>query len=69
MAGTADVFVSNEGSLVLFTVETESARTWVGDNVQVEGYQWLGARSFAVDRRYAEDLMTGMVEDGLEVQA
>jgi len=59
-----DVSVLNDGSVVLFTPNTDAARDWVRDNVQLEDWQWLG-NGFAVDHRYAGDLAEGMVADGL----
>lgn len=62
-----DVIVSNEGSLFTFTLKTSAARAWVEENVQLEGWQWLGTRTFAVDHRYADQLAAGMQDAGLEV--
>jgi hypothetical protein len=65
-----DVTVSGEGpgtSVYLFIVHTPAARKWVDENVQLEGYQWLGANSFGVEHRFARDLSAGMQEAGLMV--
>lgn len=63
-----DVKVSNEGSVCLFTLLTESAIQWVEENVSLEGWQWLGKSSFAVEYRFADHLIGGMQGDGLDVE-
>ena len=62
-----DVSVFNHGSVFLFTLKTPAARARVDENVQLEGWQWVGANAFAVDHRYADQLAAGMEEAGLEV--
>lgn len=62
----ADVLVRNEGSVVMLTPKSEEARAWVDENLGLESWQWLG-NSFAVEWRYAPDIVDGMVGDGLEV--
>ena len=61
-----DVLISDQGSLFLVTPMSEAARDWVSENVQLEGWQWMGI-SFAVEWRFAQDLISGMQGDGLEV--
>ncbi len=61
----ADIRVADEGTVFLFTILSERARQWVEENVNLEGWQWLGRESFAVDRRYAYPLAEGMQGDGL----
>ena len=51
--------VRDEGTVVLIIPVTELAKKWVNENVQVESWQWLG-QGFAVDHRYAPDLLQGM---------
>lgn len=62
-----DVFISNQGSIVMIRPLTQKAKDWVEANVQLEGYQWLGD-SFACEPRYADDLISGMLGDDLEVE-
>lgn len=57
-----DVTIQNQGSVFLFVLHTPAARDWVGENVSIEDYQWLGSHSFAVDHRFAADLATGMAQ-------
>jgi hypothetical protein len=60
---SADVFVTCEGSIFLFTPITLRAKQWICANVQPDA-QWFGA-SLAVEHRYAADLAAGMREAGL----
>jgi len=64
----ADVSVSDEGTVVLFQVNTASAKAFVDEHVELAGWQWLGTRSFAVDSRYAADLIAGMQDHGLTIE-
>jgi hypothetical protein len=66
-ARRADISIDNQGTIVRFTILTEAASVWVADNVQLESYQWLGGRSFAVDRRFAPALVEGLAGAGLQV--
>ena len=61
-----DVQIENEGCVFMFHVLTDTAREWVNENVGLESWQWLG-RAFSVEHRFAEDLASGMQEDGLNV--
>ena len=47
---------------------TDKAKNWVDENVQLEGWQWLGD-GFGVDHHYVEALVEGMIGDGLEAGA
>jgi hypothetical protein len=62
-----DVLTDNFGSIVGITPMTPTAREWIGENVDAEPWQWLGG-TLNIDRRYADDLVEGMVEAGLTVQ-
>ena len=61
-----DVLTDNFGSIVGITPMTPTAREWIGENVDAEPWQWLGG-TLNIDRRYADDLVEGMVEAGLTV--
>ena len=43
---------------------TESAKSWIADNVQAEPGQWLGG-TLAIEHHYVDDIIAGMVEDGM----
>jgi hypothetical protein len=66
--GTIDVNVSNQGTVFLFTLNTQAAKDWVKEHLQLASWQWTGNRSFAVDHHYAENLCHGMRGDGLVVR-
>lgn len=60
-----DFGVTNNGSTVSFLLYSDEARAWVDTNVELEGWQWLGQSTFAVDHRFAEPLIEGMRSAGL----
>lgn len=62
----ADLEVHDQGSIVLLTPTTDTGREWLTNAVDDEA-QWFGP-SLAVERRYVEDIVTGAVNDGLEVR-
>lgn len=62
-----DVVVANCGTLWAMCPMTDAAKTWVNENVMLEGYQWLG-NSFYVEARYAPALLEGMKESGLAIE-
>jgi hypothetical protein len=59
----ADVTVRNEGTIFLFTANTEIARAWISENVQEDATYFGG--SLVVEHRYAAVLVGGMTDDGL----
>jgi hypothetical protein len=62
----ADVQISFHGSVVGLTPLTDTAKTWIDDNCETEGWQWLGSTLY-IDTRYAGDVQAGMENDGLEI--
>jgi len=63
-----DVLVIPDGSVVLFQLCSRSAHVFVSEFVSTESWQWLGDTAFAVDHRFAPDLVRGMVNAGLDVR-
>lgn len=63
-----DIQITNCGNIFMFAMLTKAARDWVEEHVQLEGYQFMGKESFAVEHSYAENLADGMMGDGLVVQ-
>ncbi len=61
-----DVKIENCGTLFMFEPVTAEAKEWVDENLGLESWQWFGKR-FAVEHRYAGDLIDGMAGDGLEL--
>lgn len=62
-----DVIITNHGSLIGFQPVSEVAKEWFDENVESEGYQWMGPVLY-VDYRLAGDLFEGVVGAGFEVQ-
>jgi hypothetical protein len=63
----ADVLVTGDGgSLFLVHPQSDAAKQWIEENVQSDA-QWFG-RYLVVEHRYIRNLVTGMLEAGLEVQ-
>ena len=61
-----DVQVRNEGSLFLFDLLTDTAKSWVTEHVKDDAQFW--GPSLAVQPRYAGNLATAMQKDGLCVR-
>jgi hypothetical protein len=59
----ADVSVQNEGTIFLFTANSEIAREWISENVQ-EDATYFGA-ALVVEHRYARGFAESMAEGGL----
>jgi|TARA_R110000824_G_scaffold155073_1_gene327289 hypothetical protein len=62
-----DITVNDQGSIILFTPKSDACKEWIEDNVQLEGWQWLGG-GFGVDHSYADSLIDGLQAEGFEVQ-
>ena len=62
----ADVRLEDEASAVLFQPLTPAAHAWFKTNVPTEEWQWVGGR-LAVERRYADNLIDGLIAAGLTV--
>lgn len=61
-----DFYIKDCGSLVLFTPANERAREWTDENMSVESWQWQGS-AFAVERRYAGNLIEGIEDSGFVI--
>lgn len=59
-----DVYCVNCGSIIQFEPRTDEARAWFDENVQSEGWQWLGNR-LCIEPRLADNLLQGIIEAGL----
>ena len=60
-----DVQIHHEGSIILLEPKTESAQEWIDENLPEDVMYWT--RSVVVEWRYAEDIVAGIRDDGLEV--
>lgn len=58
--------IENTGSFVLVTPETVADSAWIDENVVTEGWMWMG-KSLAVDARMIDNLVSGMLDDGLKI--
>jgi hypothetical protein len=65
MNAKLDVAVEDHGSLWLFRPLTEDAKIWIDDNVQ-DAALWFGG-ALAVEARFVQEMVEGMLADGLEV--
>lgn len=62
---SADVIIQNHGSIVLFKLETDEARTWVEENIGGDATYWAGG--LVAEPRYVNHVTRGMLNDGLIV--
>lgn len=65
-----DFTISDNGpmsTIVMFRANSDEAKQWVDDKVEVPNYMWLG-ESFAADHRPARDLIEGILEAGFTVE-
>jgi hypothetical protein len=60
-----DISVENHGSIFLMRPVTPEGATWLAENIG-EDAMYLGD-ALAVEPRYAEAIVEGMQDDGLEV--
>jgi hypothetical protein len=61
-----DFEVNDTGSIVQIIPLTPAASEWLDENVESEGWQWMG-NALCIDPRSAEAVIDGMVGDGLEM--
>ena len=62
-----DFVVRPHGSVWTFEPKTDSARCFVGNDLGVQSWQWLG-HVFGVDHRLANDLVTALEVEGFVVE-
>ena len=65
-ARPTDVQIRSCGSITQFLLKTPAAKKWVLDNVNIEPWMWMG-NALNVDSHYADRLVDGMLDAGLEV--
>jgi hypothetical protein len=58
-----DFRVTNHGSIITIQPLTDEATTWLDENVEAEGWQWMGP-SLCVEPRMAGALVDGIEEAG-----
>ena len=63
-----DLRTDREGmNLVSITAVSPGGAEWLRNNVQSEGWQWLG-NTLCLDFRAAEEVIMAALDDGLEVK-
>ena len=60
-----DFVVNDQGSIVLLLPNSDAAREWLADNI-ADDAMYFG-RSLVIEHRYADDVLAGIVADGLEI--
>ena len=69
LAPAGDITISTAGSVTVFQLNTDAARNWVEEAVEVPGWCWLGRDRFGVDHRAGFELAFLADDAGLEVEA
>ena len=62
----ADFILSGGGSVYILTPQTDAARAWVDEHIP-EDAQWFG-RGVAIEHRYVDAIVAGIIADRLEVE-
>lgn len=63
-----DIEVINHGSVIALRPLTPSGDDWISANLALEPWQWFGGCA-VIDPRYAEAILDGMSNDGLQISA
>ena len=58
-----DATIQNEGSIFLIHAHTPAANNWIAQHIP-EDAQYFGS-ALVVEHRYIEDIVNGMLADGL----
>ncbi len=61
-----DFSILNEGSILVLTPETDEGQAWVEENLPGDALRWAGG--YVIEPRYMEDILTGILSDGLTVE-
>ena len=60
-----DVTINNQGTIVLLTPCTEQAQGWIDEHIPKDAMYF--GNGLVVEPRYVEDIIHGMIQDGLEL--
>lgn len=63
-----DFEVIKQGSIIQIVAKSEAATDWINENVDAPPYMWNGV-VLNVEHRYADQIVGGMLEAGLEGEA
>ena len=61
-----DIFIKDHGSILIFVPATEAGMEWMDQNIDPGAMRWSGG--IVVEPRYANDIVIGAQQDGLEVR-
>jgi hypothetical protein len=61
-----DIQIEDHGTIVLVRPLTPVGKEWLETHTESEPWQWIGP-ALSVAWRYADDLIEGMIADGLVV--
>lgn len=60
-----DFEVTDHGSIVQVHAKTQEAKDWIDENVEAPAYMWSG-EVLNIEHRFADDIINGMLNAGLE---
>ena len=63
----SDFVIETCGSIWTFCPMTDTAKNFVGTDLNVESWQWLGTK-FGVDARIAANLVTALEDEGFVLE-
>lgn len=63
---SADVELNRQGNIILVQCNSQEAKDWVNDNVNLEPFYWMGD-SFPCDQHVVQNIINGMEADGLTI--
>lgn len=61
-----DIRFIYEGTVTVLVADTDAGREWIEDNIQYEDWQLLGG-ALVIQTKFAEAIMAGAADDGLDV--
>lgn len=64
---SADAYISDQGSIILIRPVSPGAQAWIDENIG--GDAQFFANSLVVEHRYADSVIEGMINDGLDVDS
>ena len=62
-----DFDINNHGSVILINPLTEDGKQWLDENTDIANRQFFGS-ALAVEPRYLDYLIEGMIADGLSIR-
>jgi hypothetical protein len=61
-----DFHFHNHGSITLLEPVTRAGKAWVAEHIPSDALRW-GRDSVVIEPRYADDILNGIINDGLTV--